>query len=128
MDDNPVNRVVTTAQVEALGHAADAAESGEMALDALAEQPYDIVLMDCEMPRLDGYETCRRLRQREEGGRRTRVIALTAHVAPGERERCLAAGMDGYVSKPIQPEALFDLVERYVADVTPRLQLGPKAQ
>lgn len=112
MDDNPVNRVVTIAQLAALGHAADAADSGETALAALAAAPYDAVLLDCGMPHLDGYETCRRLRQREGGGRRTPVIALTAYAAPGERERCLAAGMDDYLGKPVRSEELAAVLNR----------------
>jgi len=112
VDDNPVNRLVTTAQLEALGYTADAAESGEVALAILAEQPYDIVLMDCGMPRLDGYETCRRLRQLEGDGRRTWVIALTAYAAPGEREKCLAAGMDDYLGKPLQADELAAMLNR----------------
>jgi CheY-like chemotaxis protein len=109
VDDDPVNRLVVIAQLAALGYAADAAdaaESGEAALALLAQKPYDVVLLDCEMPGLDGYETCRRLRQREAGGRRARVIALTAHAEAGEREKCLAAGMDDHLGKPLRSESL----------------------
>jgi CheY-like chemotaxis protein len=118
VDDHPVNRLVALAQLTALGYAADAADSGEMALAALAEAPYDAVLLDCEMPQLDGYETCRRLRQREAGGRHTRVIALTAHVAEGERERCLAAGMDDHLGKPVQGDELAAVLSRWLEDET----------
>jgi CheY-like chemotaxis protein/HPt (histidine-containing phosphotransfer) domain-containing protein len=117
VDDHPVNRLVAIAQVAALGYAADAVDSGEMALAALAAEPYDAVLLDCEMPHLDGYETCRRLRRREGGGRRTRVIALTAHTAPGERERCLAAGMDDHLGKPLQGEELAAVLSRWLEAV-----------
>jgi len=68
------------------------------------------------MPQLDGYETCRRLRQREAGGRHTRVIALTAHVAEGERERCLAAGMDDHLGKPVQGDELAAMLSRWLED------------
>ncbi|MEO6196357.1 MAG: response regulator [Thermoanaerobaculia bacterium] len=112
VDDHPVNRLVAVAQLTELGYAADAAEDGEMALDALAQEPYDAVLLDCEMPRLDGYETCRRLRQNEGGGRRTWVIALTAHTAAEDRERCLAAGMDDHLAKPVRAEDLAAALKR----------------
>jgi len=107
-----VNRLVAVAQLTALGYAADAAEDGEMALDVLAQEPYDAVLLDCEMPRLDGYETCRRLRLREGDGRRTWVIALTAHTEAGDRERCLAAGMDDHLAKPVRSEDLAAALKR----------------
>lgn len=105
VDDDPVNRLVATAQIQQLGYSADAVDSGEAALAALAREPYDAVLLDCEMPGLDGYETCRRLRRLEER-RQVRVIALTAHNAAEDRERCLAAGMDGYLHKPVRSEEL----------------------
>jgi two-component system sensor histidine kinase/response regulator len=107
-----VNRLVAVAQLTELGYAADAAEDGEMALDALAQEPYDAVLLDCEMPRLDGYETCRRLRLREGDGRRTWVIALTAHAEAEDRERCLAAGMDDHLAKPVRSEELAAALKR----------------
>jgi CheY-like chemotaxis protein/HPt (histidine-containing phosphotransfer) domain-containing protein len=117
VDDHPVTRLVMTAQLAALGYAADAADSGETALAALAGQPYDAVLLDCEMPELDGYETCRRLRRLEEGNRhlrRTPVIALTAHTGAADRERCLAAGMDGHLGKPWGNEELAALLQRWL--------------
>jgi len=107
-----VNRLVAVAQLTQLGYAADAAEDGEMALDALAQEPYDAVLLDCEMPRLDGYETCRRLRLREGDGRRTWVIALTAHTEAEDREKCLAAGMDDHLAKPVRAEDLAGALKR----------------
>jgi CheY-like chemotaxis protein/HPt (histidine-containing phosphotransfer) domain-containing protein len=116
VDDDPVNRLVATAELAALGYTAEATDNGETALDLLAREPYDAVLLDCEMPRLDGYETCRRLRQRETGGRRTWVIALTAHSAPGEREKCLAAGMDDHLRKPWRGEELAAVLRRWQED------------
>jgi CheY-like chemotaxis protein len=120
VDDDPVNRLVATAELAALGYAADAADSGETALDLLAREPYDAVLLDCEMPRLDGYETCRLLRQREGGGRRTRVIALTAHAEPGEREKCLAAGMDDHLGKPMRGDELAAVMKRWEEEAQER--------
>jgi CheY-like chemotaxis protein len=114
VDDHPVTRLVMTAQLAALGHAADTADSGETALAALAGQPYDAVLLDCEMPGLDGYETCRRLRRLEDGARRVPVIALTAHTGAADLERCLAAGMDGHLAKPWRSEELAALLQRWL--------------
>jgi CheY-like chemotaxis protein len=113
VDDDPVNRLVATAQIQELGYAAASADGGEAALALLAREPYDAVLLDCEMPGLDGYETCRRLRQREEG-RRTPVIALTAHASAGRRERCLAAGMDDHLGKPVRTVDLAATLERWL--------------
>lgn len=111
VDDDPVHRLVATAQIQELGYAADAAESGEAALAALAREPYDAVLLDCEMPRLDGYETCRLLR---EAGRRIPVIALTSHGDAAGREKCLAAHMDDHLGKPVRREELASLLERWL--------------
>jgi CheY-like chemotaxis protein len=112
VDDHPVNRALALAQLHDLGYCADAAESGEAALDLLAESTYDAVILDCGMPGLDGYETCRRLRARERQGRRTPVIALTAFA--GEREKCLAAGMDDHLAKPYRCQELVSLVDRWL--------------
>ena len=121
VDDDPVNRIVAVAQIQQLGYSAGAVDSGEAALGALAREPYDTVLLDCEMPGLDGYETCRRLRRQEEGNRRrVRVIALTAHAAAEERERGLAAGMDDYLHKPVRSEELAAALERRPADGGPQ--------
>jgi CheY-like chemotaxis protein/HPt (histidine-containing phosphotransfer) domain-containing protein len=116
VDDDPVNRLVATAQIQELGYSAESADGGEAALALLAREPYDAVLLDCEMPRLDGYETCRRLRRREKEGRRTPVIALTAHTAAAERERCLAAGMDDHLGKPVRSGELAAVLERWLED------------
>jgi signal transduction histidine kinase/CheY-like chemotaxis protein len=112
VDDHPVNRMLALAQLQNLGYLADAADSGEAALNLLAERTYDAVVLDCAMPELDGYETCRRLRAREGEGRRMPVIALTAFAAAGEREKCLAAGMDDYLVKPYRGEDLAAVVDR----------------
>jgi CheY-like chemotaxis protein len=114
VDDHPVNRTLALAQLRNLGYRADAAESGEAALNLLVEPTYDALILDCAMPGLDGYGTCRRLRAREGEGRRTPVIALTALASPGEREKCLAAGMDDYLSKPYLVEELAALVDRWL--------------
>jgi signal transduction histidine kinase/CheY-like chemotaxis protein len=114
VDDHPVNRLLALAQLGDLGYLADGAESGAGALELLAERTYDAVVLDCAMPELDGYETCRRLRAREGEGRHTPVIALTAFTMAGEREKCLAAGMDDYLTKPYRAEDLAAIVDRWV--------------
>ena len=114
VEDNPINQQVLLAQLAALGLTADLAADGQAALDALERQTYDLVLMDCQLPGLDGYETTRRWRQREAGGRSTPIIAVTAHAMRGEREKCLAAGMDDHIAKPFRLEELAAVVERWL--------------
>ncbi len=106
VEDNRVNQLVATGMLTALGHTADTAEDGVAALAALDDASYDLVLMDVQMPRMDGYEATRALRAREGDGDRTLVIAMTANVVAGERERCLAAGMDDFLTKPVDLEHL----------------------
>ena len=100
-EDDPVNQHVTLALLTHLGYRADLAFTGQEVLDALASQSYDVVLMDLQMPEIDGLETTRRIRVLP-AGRQPRVLALTAHATPADRERCLAAGMDGFLSKPLK--------------------------
>ena len=103
VEDNAINRKVVEAQLNKLGLDVTALELGVFALAELRERSYDLIFMDCQMPELDGYETTRRLRRQ---GVKTPIIALTAHAMPGERERCLKAGMDDYLTKPLSREDL----------------------
>ena len=106
-EDNIVNQKVAQMQLERLGHRADVAANGQEVLEAVARQPYDVILMDVEMPEMDGLEATRRLRRRvNETGPRPRIIGMTAHAMVGDRERCLAAGMDDYLTKPVRRKAL----------------------
>ena len=113
-EDNIVNRKVVVRIIERLGFNCDVVEDGEQALSALETRDYDIVLMDVQMPRLDGLEATRRWRAREaKQGGHVPIVALTAHALKGDREICLAAGMDDYLSKPVHPEALASVIERW---------------
>jgi ammonium transporter, Amt family len=112
VDDNPVNLKVACRFVEKLGYRAQAAASGQLAIDAAATGEFALILMDCQMPELDGFEATTIIRSQERDGRRVPIIAVTANAAQGDRERCLAAGMDDYVAKPISLAALRDAFAR----------------
>lgn len=95
------------------GYQADSVSNGQEFLDRIAERDYDIVLMDCQMPVLDGYEATQRLREREGESKHTIIIGLTAHATPEDRQKCLDAGMDDYLSKPIVEEDLIALLRQW---------------
>ncbi len=113
VEDNAINQKVVINQLKQLGYPADCAGNGQEALDILEKKEYDIVLMDCQMPVLDGYGATVVLRKREGADRHTVVIAMTANAMKGDRERCLAAGMDDYLSKPVDMTALGAALERW---------------
>ena len=116
VEDTPVNQAVVARMLEKNGYEAHIAENGRKALEAMAVDAYAVVLMDCQMPELDGYETTREIRRREGDGPRIPIIAMTANSMQGERERCLAAGMDDYLSKPLRNRVLKEALERWVPD------------
>jgi PAS domain S-box-containing protein len=112
-EDNPVNQRVASLQVKSLGFETDVVGDGEEALEALQRLAYTLVLMDCQMPRMDGFEATRELRRRESTGRRTPVIALTANAFASDRDACMRAGMDDFLSKPVNLRDLAGVLERW---------------
>jgi signal transduction histidine kinase len=118
-EDNEINQIVTTQVLSKVGYACDLVANGKEALEALELKDYDLVLMDCQMPELDGFEATRQYRSQEaavlhERPRPVPIIALTANAMRGDRERCLEAGMTDYLTKPIDPIKLIDLVQQYL--------------
>ena len=124
-EDNPVNQRLATRLLEKRGHRVVVVANGLEALAEVDKESFDMILMDVQMPEMDGLEATAAIRQREKGtGIHRPVIALTAHAMKGDRERCLAAGMDGYLAKPIRPQELDEVLETYVARriQTPRIE------
>ena len=118
-DDNRVNQMLAVRLLEKMGHAAVVADDGREALAAVEEQDFDIVLMDVQMPNMDGFEATAIIRKQEaQTGGRLPIIALTANALQGDRERCLDHGMDDYVSKPIKSSELHRVIEELMSQAT----------
>jgi CheY-like chemotaxis protein len=112
-EDNPVNQRLSVRMLEKMGHLVAVAQTGKEVLDALRAARFDLVLMDLQMPEMDGFAATREIRTAEQDGREhLPVIAMTAHAMEGDREECLAAGMDGYLAKPTNSEELRQMIER----------------
>ena len=109
-EDNPINQEVARAMLTRRGHDVDVVENGRLAVEAAIRKDYDVILMDIQMPELDGLDATMEIRKRRPAGR-PRIVALTANVLPGERERCLANGMDAYLAKPFAARDLFEVLE-----------------
>jgi two-component system, sensor histidine kinase and response regulator len=124
VEDNKVNQEVTLGILENLGYRADVVEDGLCALAALGRKDYDLVLMDCQLPGMDGYEASRLIREPETEVRNHEIpiIATTAHALAGDREKCLAAGMNGYIAKPLRPDALEQAIEEWTGGLDSALE------
>jgi two-component system sensor histidine kinase/response regulator len=119
-EDNPTNQKLVVALIKKAGHSADVVESGQKAMEALNRTSYDLVLMDVQMPEMDGFEATKAIREMEGENKHTPIIAMTAHAMKGDRERCLQAGMDDYVSKPIEPKKLFETIKKWTQTPDPK--------
>jgi CheY-like chemotaxis protein len=125
-EDNVVNQRVAVGLLSRRGHHVSVVDNGREALDALAGGDFDLILMDVQMPEMDGLEATREIRAREsDTGRHLRIVAMTAYAMKGDRERCFAAGMDGYLSKPIDPAMLYAILEGDAEAIDPRMLPDP---
>ena len=118
MEDNPVNQMVAQKMLEKIGLKATLANNGVEALQCLDEQSFDLVLMDCQMPEMDGFDATREIRKLElktSQQKRLPIIAMTANVMSGDRERCLETGMDDYIGKPVQRDRLATVLRKWLA-------------
>jgi len=120
VEDNPVNQRLAILQLQRLGYEPDAVANGAEALQAVGAKTYDLVLMDCQMPILDGYETTLEIRRREGSARHTVIVAMTANAMQGDHEKCLAVGMNAYLSKPFEQNDLAEILNRWIKNPPPK--------
>lgn len=113
-EDNPINQKLAVTMLQKAGYSVDLVENGLLAVEAVKNKNYSLIFMDVQMPELDGLTATGRIREWEAGKQHIPVIAMTAHALQGDRERCLAAGMDDYLSKPLDPQDLFDILDRWL--------------
>jgi two-component system sensor histidine kinase/response regulator len=115
VEDNLINQTIALEMLQELGHPVDLAENGREAVEMSERTPYRVIVMDCEMPEMDGYQATAAIRQREQNGPRTPIIAMTAYAMSGDRERCLEAGMDDYLTKPFDLDKVSQVLQRWLA-------------
>ncbi|MGA2471458.1 MAG: ATP-binding protein [Solirubrobacteraceae bacterium] len=125
-EDNPVNQIIAARMLEKLGYGLELVADGNQALEAIAKTDYAAVLMDCQMPAMDGYEATREIRRREHGAAHLPIVAMTANAMSGDRAKCLAAGMDDYISKPMRAALLGDILSRCLRNSHPHDLAGTK--
>jgi two-component system sensor histidine kinase/response regulator len=125
-EDNPMNQKLAVTLLKKAGYLVDAVEDGRMAIEAVKRRAYDLILMDVQMPEMNGFEATQAIRAREGEAKHTPIIAMTAHAMKGDRERCLQAGMDDYISKPIEPQELFDAIEKWTKSQDSEKDLLPQ--
>ena len=113
-EDNIVNQKVALKMLEKMGFRADAVANGREAVKAVEDMPYDLVLMDCQMPEMDGYKATREIRNSKSEIRNLPIIALTANAMKGDREKCINAGMNDYLAKPLSPKVLADMLKKWL--------------
>ena len=114
VEDNIVNQKVAVRMLERLGLRPDAVGNGREAVQQCAMLPYDVIFMDCQMPEMDGYTAAGEIRKRQGSNGRVAIIAMTADVMEGCRERCIAAGMDDYIAKPVRPDEMIEALKKWV--------------
>jgi len=114
-EDNAVNQKLAVRLLDKFGYSAEVVENGIDAVDRVRHSSYDLILMDCQMPEMDGYQATAEIRKLEGISRRTSIIAMTANAMDGDREKCLEAGMDDYLAKPVQPAALKAALDYWAA-------------
>ncbi len=112
-EDNPMNQKLAVALLKRAGYSVDAVENGRLAVEAINRRAYDLVLMDVQMPEMDGFQATRAIRKKQGERKDTPIVAMTAHAMKGDREKCLQAGMDDYVAKPIEPQELLGTIEKW---------------
>jgi CheY-like chemotaxis protein len=115
-EDNPVNQKVAVRLLERVGLRPDVAGNGREAVAMCGFLPYDVIFMDCQMPEMDGYTAAAEIRKRQKPDGRVAIIAMTAEAMEGTRERCLAAGMDDYIAKPVRPDEIIEALKKWLPE------------
>ena len=124
-EDNPMNQKLAVTLLKKAGYSVDAVEDGRMVIEAVKRRAYDLILMDVQMPEMNGFEATKIIREMEGDRKHTPIIAITAHAMKGDREKCLQAGMDDYISKPIEPQELFHAIEKWTKSQDSEKDLSP---